>query len=351
MKFKLPLILAALVCGASLSAESEPAHSPENFGKEKTIRELTHIRVENYQGQSLGRIKDLGIDLVNGRIIEVFVVSGDFLSIGGKIVAVPPLALTIDQSQGVCYLDTSVEDFKAAPALNLSDLPDSNRTALVSAAYHRFGQEPYFLEPGESSSRMASRPKVALGIVQRSNKVLRMPVNNLQNERFGTISGISFDIAKGTIRNVVIASPGFIKTKSIVPATALSFNSTRDALVLDQTKTEFDSQPQIMVTEAANGQKATSVEESYKGPRTNAPLEQGRSYRDIDRTALITRNLRAAKIKGLIFKVGTLDGRVTLRGTATSEASKTRAGVIAISASRLEVVDNQLTVTAPAPLN
>lgn len=347
MKLK-RLLLAALAGCATLLLHAESEPSQENLGKEKTGIDLTHIYIQNYQGEPLGRIKGVGVDLINGRIIEVYVVSGEFLGMGGKVVSVPPLALASDPSGHVYYLNATTGAFKAAPAVKLSELPDHHRTDLVAAAYERFGQEPYFLKTGETAGKSAARPKVALGVVQRANKVMRMPVQNLQKEQLGTVGGMSLDIATGRILNVVVDGPGFIKTKSIVPPTALRFNSSYNTLLLDQSQAEFDTQPKQVGTAAGNGQEATFQEESYKGPSTSVALEQGRSYRDIDRTALITRNLRAAKIKGLSVIVGTIDGRVTLRGTANSEADKLRAGSIAINASRVEVVDNQLTVTAPA---
>lgn len=343
MKLK-TLLLTALAGCASLLLHAEPEIDQSTLGKEKTVRDLYKVRIQNYQGEPLGRIKGVGIDLINGRIIEVFVVSGDFMGIGGKVVSVPPLALIADPAGAIYYLDASTGAFKAAPAVDLSVLPDAHRTDLVAEAYERFGQEPYFLKTGEPFDKSAARPKVPLGIVQRANKIMRMPVENLQHETLGTVGSMSLDISKGRILNVGVVSPGFIKTQSLVPPTALSFNPAHDTLVLDQSQTEFDAQPQQVTTVAANGQEATTQEEPYKGPRTNVRLEQGRSYRDIDRTALITRNLRAAKITGLSVIVGTVDGRVTLRGSARSEADKLRAGAIAIAASRVEVVDNQLNV-------
>ncbi|CAM3139754.1 PRC-barrel domain-containing protein [Rariglobus hedericola] len=348
MKFTSTVVAAFLACCASLATHAETERPKEDFGPEKTIQDVSHIYIQNLQGEKLGRIKDLGIDLTNGRIIEVFVVSGEFLGMGGKVVAVPPLALVTNMTKAVYYLDVTQEEFKAAPGINLKKWTDYGRSDRVTATYKHFGQEPYFLQPGEVSDRSASRPKVPLGYVQRSSKILRLPVSNLNNEKLGSVASLKLDIDHGTIGNVIVRGPGFDKTKSVISPTALSFNATHTGLLLDDTKEEFANQPQIVVTPAGNGQEASSVEEAYKGPRTSSALEQGRSYADMDRTALITRNLRSARIQGLAVKVGTLDGRITLRGTANSENDKRRAGEVAIAASSIEVVDNQLTVTAPA---
>jgi osmotically-inducible protein OsmY len=76
-------------------------------------------------------------------------------------------------------------------------------------------------------------------------------------------------------------------------------------------------------------------------------LAQGSSYRDIDRTVQISRDIRAAKIGSRNVQVGTVDGRVTLRGWVNTAADKTRILALAVAASRLELVDDQISVGRP----
>ena len=344
------LVTAVLVGCASfltLRAEDEPAH--DNFGSEKAVLEIYHIEIKNMKGERLGRIKEVAVDLSNGRIVEVLVGSGGFLSIGEKIVGAPPLALVWDPIQKVYVLDVSAAVFKSAPEIDRAYWQDTGRSVRIAAAYHLFGQTPYFLEEGATPSKTASRPKVSLGYVERSVKLMGMPVKNLQNEKLGEISGIMMDIPKGSLGNVIIRSLDHSNTKSIVPATALNFNASRKALLLDDSKEEFADEPRYSFSAAANGQAAHSKEETYQGPRTTAALEQGGSYADLDRTARINRRIRIAKIDVRNVEVGTLNGRVTLRGWVNTGDDKRIIEEIAITASRLELVDDQITVGKPAP--
>ncbi|MEN9841176.1 MAG: hypothetical protein RL376_976, partial [Verrucomicrobiota bacterium] len=115
--------LALTACAfASLHAQSTP-HEPK-LGLEKPSNLLAHVQIENLQGQTLGRISELGVDLVNGRIVEVLIVSGDFLDLGGKITAVPATALIPDHDRKIYRLDISRANFKAAPAIKLSEWSD-----------------------------------------------------------------------------------------------------------------------------------------------------------------------------------------------------------------------------------
>ena len=355
MNMKSPLLLTAAViaCTFSLSVRAQaPAGSTSKpMGREKTENNFIQYEVKNLQNERLGRITDLGVDLVYGRIVEVLVESDSALNVAGKIVAVPPLALVADPAEKVYRLNVSTEVFKTAAAIDVTQWEDTHRSDRVAAAYRLFGQVPYFLEEGDTASKTASRPKVLLGYVERCNKLMGMPVGNFQNAQFGDVWSLTLDIPKGRILNVIVLAPGNFKTKSIIPAMALSFNAKRDALLLDDTKEEYADEPRYVFTEAAYGNEAYSHEETYKGPRTNVALEQGGSYRDIDRTAQIYQGIRAAKINHRHIEVGTINGRVTLRGWAYSAEDKQRMGAIAIAASRLELVDNQITVGRPVALN
>ena len=354
MKMNSILLVGAVIAATfSLSswAQAQAGATPKPMGAEKPENFFIQYEVKNLQNEKLGHVTDLGIDLIYGRIVEVLVESDSSLGVGNKIVAVPPLALVADPTEKVYRLNVSTEVFKSAAAIDVTKWEDAGRSERVADAYRLFGQVPYFLEEGETASTTARRPKVLLGYVERCNKLLDMPVGNYQNEEFGKVWSMTLDIPKGRILNVIIQAPGNFKTKSIVPAMALSFNAKRDALLLDDTKPEYADEPRYIFTEAAYGNESYSHQESYKGPRTNVALEQGGSYRDIDRTARIYQGIRAARVNGRHVELGTLNGRVTLRGWAYSEDDKRRMGEIAIAASTLELVDNQIVVGRPIASN
>jgi hypothetical protein len=233
--------------------------------------------------------------------------------------------------------------------VDLSTWNDVTHGRRIAAAYRLFGQEPYFLEEGAApGTTPGGHPKVALGYVERSSKILDMPVGNHEKDQFGTVVSLTLDIPTGRIHNVIISQGGNYQTRSIVPAMALSFNGKRDALVLDDTKAQFDAEPRYVFTASTVvGLPDTSEQEAYSGPRTDVALVQGNSYRDVDRTVLINQNIRAAKINARNVEVGTINGRVTLRGWTATEDERRHIGEIAIAASSLEVVDNQITVGQP----
>jgi hypothetical protein len=347
MKLKNHVFAGAFLCSAvSLVSWAQEDPSPTPLDAEKVSHVFNNIQVQTLQHEPLGRVVDLGVDLINGRIVVVFVVTND-----KKIVAVPPHALVSDPSGEICRIAISVAEFNNAPGINLEQWSDWGQGGKIAAAYRHFNQETYFLEERGVAEMANGRTKVVLGYVERSSKITEMPVGNHQGVMFGRVWSLTLNLSGGRIDNVIILGPGNFQTKSVVPAMALSFNATRDQLLLDDTREEFADEPRYVHTPAAFGQKAYSEEESYKGKHSAGAVAQGDSYRDIDRTFRINQDIRTARVNGRNVQVGTKDGRVTLRGWVYTEAAKTRIGEIAFAASRLELVDNQIMVGRPVTVN
>jgi sporulation protein YlmC with PRC-barrel domain len=82
--------------------------------------------VYNLEDESLGEIKDIMLDIRNGRIEYVVIEFGGFLGIGEKFFAVPFRALTIDTTRHAFVLDQSKEVLKKAPGFDKDHWPETN---------------------------------------------------------------------------------------------------------------------------------------------------------------------------------------------------------------------------------
>jgi sporulation protein YlmC with PRC-barrel domain len=116
--------------------------------------DLMGMRIENNQGESLGRISDLAVDPVTGKVDFAVVGYGGFLGIGDKHVAVPihSMALKADDSgnPALFVLDMSRDQFQAAP--NFDEKAWRDRTT-VEESFRYFGQTPTWKEQGDTSSK------------------------------------------------------------------------------------------------------------------------------------------------------------------------------------------------------
>jgi sporulation protein YlmC with PRC-barrel domain len=347
-KYKVLALSVLAGCFFSLAQAADNDPDPALLGHEKTVIPLKQVHVENLQGEHLGRFSDIAIDLDNGRIVEVLVRRGGFMGLGGDIVAVPPGALKTDNATGIYRINMSKAVFKAAPAVKTSMWNDADRSTRVAAAYRYFGLEPYFSEKTEKPDSSGKRSERPMGYIERSTKIVGMTVVNKNEVVLGKVDSLSFDVSTGKVSNVVILAPGNLNERSVVPSMALRYNPARLGLVLDDTPAEFAAEPRIVQTVAANGQPATTVEESYEGPVTAGALEQGKTENDRKRTADIKRAINTAKISAKHVEVGTINGRVTLRGWAETSADRDSIEAIAITEATVELVDNQITVGKPA---
>jgi sporulation protein YlmC with PRC-barrel domain len=321
-----------------------------NFGPKAVWSDITEVKITNFQGQPLGRIQDLTLDLTNGRIVEVLVVYDQHFRMGGKTVAVPPGALIPDEKNKVYEINMSEEVFKDAPTFDMSKWADSTSTDRVAAAYRYFGQTPNFLVAGEASGATtpAGRPLTNLGIVERMSKINNMDVNNLNGVLLGHVESLSLDMANGRIINASITTrldaDARLRFSTEIPATLLSFNAKRDHLLLDVTKVEYKEEPHVIFEFGAAGQVVSSREEAATGPATGMALVQGTSFRDVNTTAKIYQAMQDDKLDTFGVEVATLDGRVTLRGSVDNQGVKDGIGKDAITVVRLDNVDNQINV-------
>ena len=397
LKGLVTIALGTLALNA-LAAEPPPH---DNFMEMKQKVSFMGLEIKNAQDQYLGVVTDLALDVENGRIVEVIVSSGGFLGFGQRTVAVPPEALsfeaivdepkrmTLQQSSfcfegivGVLRLNMDKKKFKAAPDFTMSKWAEHCQSRRVAEVYRYYGLEPYFAADGQGSKtgNTATEP---LGYIQSRNKLMKLPVKNLQNESLGSVFTFLFDRLnnRAIISHVIVLSPEYKwgvrpareYTWSVIPARALQFNATHDAFCLDISTQDFKNEPRFKLKLCTDpfapynpGDKNQFEQEIYSNTKvaanngvntrqnvqegtvnTYTPLAQGASFRDVDKTHRIYTAMQAdasLSQNAQNIEVGTLNGRTTLRGHVDTEEGKRIIGEIAAEAGRPENISNLLEV-------
>lgn len=82
--------------------------------------------VENYNGDKLGSVKDIMINLHEGSIEYVVLQFGGFLGIGDKLFAVPFEALELSTEKKCFLLDKTESYVKEAPGFDQDHWPETN---------------------------------------------------------------------------------------------------------------------------------------------------------------------------------------------------------------------------------
>jgi sporulation protein YlmC with PRC-barrel domain len=80
--------------------------------------------VYNPNGDKLGSIKELMLDIEDGKVCYAVLSFGGFLSLGEKLFAVPWNALTVDTVNKRFVMDTDEERLKNAPGFDSDNWPN-----------------------------------------------------------------------------------------------------------------------------------------------------------------------------------------------------------------------------------
>lgn len=115
----------------------------ETYSSVQSFEELSGFSVKNGEGEDLGKIEDLAIDVASGRIAYAVLSFGGLLGIGNKYFAVPWEALTLHGNE-VILLDVDKEKLKNAPGFDKDDWPDMADRQWGASIYTYYGRTPYW---------------------------------------------------------------------------------------------------------------------------------------------------------------------------------------------------------------
>lgn len=105
-------------------------------------------RVENPQGENLGKIETLVFDLSEGRIFFAVLSFGGFLGFGDKLFPIPLTSLSFrTDKEGElerCILNVDKDTLKNAPGVERGELAEHADRGFLSRVYSHYGVTPYW---------------------------------------------------------------------------------------------------------------------------------------------------------------------------------------------------------------
>jgi sporulation protein YlmC with PRC-barrel domain len=108
-------------------------------------------KVLSVDGDDIGKIKDIMLDVRSGRIAYAVLSSGGFLGMGDKLLAIPWSALTLDADRQCFVLDMTTESVKNAPGFDKQHWPSMADATWATSIHQYYGREPYWGRPDEFS--------------------------------------------------------------------------------------------------------------------------------------------------------------------------------------------------------
>lgn len=102
--------------------------------------------VVNRQNENLGKIRELVLDAVEGRIAYAVLSFGGFLGMGNKLFALPWGALQFAANENKLVLDVDKEKLKSAPGFDENARwPDFADRTWGAGIHEYYGHTPYWL--------------------------------------------------------------------------------------------------------------------------------------------------------------------------------------------------------------
>lgn len=105
---------------------------------------ITGDDVRNPNGDQLGHIEEIVIDLEDGRVNYAVLSSGGFLGLGDKLFAIPWDMISVDTEKKEVVIDLSKEALENAPGFDKDNWPDIHDRAWVGEVYQYYGSDPYW---------------------------------------------------------------------------------------------------------------------------------------------------------------------------------------------------------------
>lgn len=110
---------------------------------------LTGDKVRNVDGDKLGHLEEIVIDLQSGRVDYAVLSSGGFLGRGDKLFAIPWDLITVDSESEEIVLDISKETLENAPGFDKDNWPDVHDRDWVDDVYRYYGSHPHWEDDGD----------------------------------------------------------------------------------------------------------------------------------------------------------------------------------------------------------
>lgn len=100
--------------------------------------------VRNPQGEELGKLTEIMLDVERGKIAYGVLESGSILGMGGKLFAIPFQAFSVDRENHQLILNVDKDVIKNAEGFDKNNWPDTANEQWARNTHKHYGFDPYW---------------------------------------------------------------------------------------------------------------------------------------------------------------------------------------------------------------
>jgi sporulation protein YlmC with PRC-barrel domain len=220
------------------------------FANLQDVRRLIGLTVENSKGDNLGKLSDIAVDLESGRAIFAVVdVKG-----AGNQRAVAPSSLVLKADDKAIRFNGNENKLANAPNFNRNnDLANSEYAASV---YSHFGEQHSWFDANDK-----------FGNVHLASDLLKMKVQNSQDQNIGQVQNLIADLQRGRVLYVILnAAPAVGRENNLfaLPPNAFTMGNNKNTLVTGIDKAKLEGAPRFNRNNMGELMTPAKAEEIYR---------------------------------------------------------------------------------------
>ncbi|HZO53049.1 MAG TPA: PRC-barrel domain-containing protein, partial [Bryobacteraceae bacterium] len=199
------------------------------FAKVEDARQLMGLNIENANGDNLGKLSDIIVDLESGRVLY-----GVATLKGGGTRAVAPANLVLIGDDKLRFTGNR-EKLQNAPGVNRES--DLTSTEYAARVYGHYSQPHSWFDTNDKFDN-----------VHRASDVLKMKVITSQDEKLGQVQNLFVDLQKGRVLYVVLnaaQSVGGNGNLFVLPPNAFTLGKDKNTLVTGVDKAKLEGAPRV----------------------------------------------------------------------------------------------------------
>ena len=129
---------------ATNTVERTTSRNSSDYRRTMSASTLIGDSVRNRDGDDLGKLSEVMLDVKSGRIAYGVLESGSFLGMGGKLFAIPFEAFEVDEQNHQLILNVDKDTIKNAEGFDKNDWPDTANQEWVQKTHQHYGYRPYW---------------------------------------------------------------------------------------------------------------------------------------------------------------------------------------------------------------